>query len=82
MLSINVMKIEYYYAPVTGGVMKVVEGTPVKQDNWAEVTLILQEFLELRRENKIQLDRTITAGHDLFNGHSGLVYVYGQKEEE
>ena len=70
------MKIEFHYAPISGGLTKIVDGEPQKVDGWAAHHELMNEFLNLRKEGKITFQRTINYGHFLFNGHSGKVDIY------
>lgn len=73
------MNEEYHYAPMTGGLMWVRDGIHQPQRDWAEKTIQLQRFLELRRNEKLVHADTINFGHDLFHGHAGQVLVYRVK---
>lgn len=72
---------EYHYAPMTGSLMKTVNGVAVEQHEWQQVRLLMDEFFDLRAKKAIHLDRTTNYGHDLFCGHSGRVHIYVLKEE-
>lgn len=72
------MKIEYHYAPISGGICKVIDGIPEELKNWTEIHKVMEEFLTSRRENKIDLKKTVNYGHFFFHGHTGRVDIYEQ----
>ncbi len=69
-------KIEWHYAPLTGGLARRVNDKWVVPKDWSENRDIWHEFFRLRENGTIALKETITYGHDHFNGHSGRVDIY------
>lgn len=67
---------QYHYAPISGGLLKFVDGKPVKTNNWPDFHKTMNEFLTFRAVNKIKLVEEINFGHELFSGGCGKVLVY------
>lgn len=69
-------KVEWHYAPMTGGLAKKVDGVAVQCDNWLQFNNMFVDFLDQRKSGVITLKQTINYGHELFNGHQGRVDIY------
>lgn len=68
--------VEWHYAPLTGKLMKVVDGVTTAIDNWSHFHEILNDFLDQKQKEQMVLKETVNYGHALFNGHSGRVDIY------
>lgn len=74
--------IKFHYAPMVGRILRYRDGVADKITSWSVHHEILNHFLELGHQNKLQLEESINYGHELFNGHSGKVEIYTVIESE
>ena len=69
-------KVEWNYAPMTGDLLKKVDGVAVRCPDWATFHELKSDFLEKRKQGLITLKKGISFGHELFHGHQGRVDIY------
>jgi predicted LPLAT superfamily acyltransferase len=74
--------IKFHYAPMAGHILRYRDGVADKITSWSDHHEILNEFLKLGQQKKLQLEESINYGHELFHGHSGKVEIYTVIESE
>jgi len=68
---------QFHYAPLTGSLSLMKQGEQSRKwDGWAVFHEIMAIFLELRKDNKIELAKRENYGHSFFHGHGGQVDIY------
>lgn len=74
------MKIEYHYAPMTGGLQKLIDGVVQTCPDWATHNEWHKERIDGIANGTAKCVDTIKYGHTLFHGHSGRVDIYEATE--